>query len=118
MQSKSSNPQLQPFDRPTDPTGMVFLRSDASLEDLLATGLARGEALRSLLEMMECSRSEISYQPSEIAEMLAPTLADLLMLVKAAHSQVQGDAQTRTPAADTQHPAKLYMVERSEASAG
>lgn len=118
MKSTSSNPELQSFDRPTDPSGIVFLRSDASLEDLLATGLSRGEALRALLEMMECSRSEITYQPREIAAMLAPALSDLLMLVKAAHSQVQREAQTHTPAADTHHSAKLYMVERNEASAG
>ena len=109
---------LQPFDRPTDPTGTLFLHSDASVDDLLSTGLARGEQLRAWLELMECSTSELSYQPKDIAAMLAPTLADLLMLMRAAHQQIQSRAQTPQVHSGARRQGRLYMIDPSEASAG
>ncbi len=117
MPNRPAPDSLQPFDRPTDAAGTLFLNSDASVGDLLSTGLARGEQLRTWLEMMECSTSELSYQPKEIAAMLAPTLADLLTLVRAAHHQVQSGAQAPQAQSGKRRQAQLYMIDPSEASA-
>jgi hypothetical protein len=117
MANRPAPDSLQPFDRPTDPAGTLFLYSDATASDLLATGLARGEQLRAWLEMMECSTSELSYQPKDIAAMLAPTLADLLALVRAAHHQIQSGAQAPQAQSGKRRQARLYMIDPSEASA-
>jgi hypothetical protein len=118
MPNIPSPQSLQPFDRPTDPTGTLFLHSDASVGDLLSTGLARGEQLRAWLEMMECSTSELSYQPKDIAAMLAPTLADLLILMRAAHQRIQSSTQAQEGHSGARRQGRLYMIDPNEASAG
>lgn len=118
MATRPAPDSLQPFDRPTDPAGTLFLYSDAAASDLLATGLARGEQLRAWLEMMECSTSELSYQPKDIAAMLAPTLADLLMLMRAAHQRIQSSTQAQEVHSGARRQGRLYMIDPNEASAG
>ena len=114
MPNTPSPQSLQPFDRPTDPAGTLFLHSDASVGDLLSTGLARGEQLRAWLEMMECSTSELSYQPKDIAAMLA----DLLMLISAAHQRFQSSTQAQEVHSGARRQGRLYMIDPNEASAG
>jgi hypothetical protein len=118
MATRPAPDSLQPFDRPTDPAGTLFLYSDAAASDLLATGLARGEQLRAWLEMMECSTSELSYQPKDIAAMLAPTLADLLILMRAAHQRIQSSTQAQEVHSGARRQGRLYMIDPNEASAG
>jgi hypothetical protein len=118
MHNKPAPDSLQPFDRPTDPAGTLFVHSDASLDNLLATGLARGEQLRAWLEMMECSNSELTYQPKDIAAMLAPTLADLLMLVRTAHNKLHAGAQAQEVPSSSRRQGHLYMIDSTEASGG
>jgi hypothetical protein len=118
MATRPAPDSLQPFDRPTDPAGTLFLYSDAAASDLLATGLARGEQLRAWLEMMECSTSELSYQPKDIAAMLAPTLADLLILMRAAHQRIQSSTQAQEVHSGARRQGRLYVIDPNEASAG
>jgi hypothetical protein len=49
--------------------------------------------------------------------MLAPTLADLLALVRAAHHQIQSGAQAPQAQSGKRRQARLYLIDPSEASA-
>jgi hypothetical protein len=109
-----SSLSLRPFDRPTDDGVALYLNAAASVKTLLAASLARAENLQAWLELLECSNSEIAYQPRELASMLSPGMNDLLTLLRAASDQALGVESHRSEP----QRAKLFSIEGKEPKAG
>ncbi len=62
--------------------------------------------------------SELTYQPKDISAMLAPTLADLLMLVRTAHNKLHTGAQAQEAPTSARRQGHLYLIDSIEASEG